>query len=244
MRTLFISRRQPESDWLEHALRESAHSVQRIEEIRDGVFLAGQEYFNFLIVMALEPSTYPSLLAAVEPLSVAGRGAILVALLGPSTARDRSRILRAGADACFSQPHSFLELHEHLQALRRLRLAQNRDAGIAQHDLLELDAKTRELRSDDRRIALTQREFMVIECLLREPGVPVSRAQLIGYAWPESDDADPASVNFIVSRLRRKLARDLPRVRIDTVSHHGYRIVLLPPPPATRRSEYRQPTHA
>ncbi|EDT42605.1 winged helix-turn-helix domain-containing protein [Burkholderia ambifaria] len=73
---------------------------------------------------------------------------------------------------------------------------------------------------------MTPREYLMIECLLREPGTPVSRERLIGYAWPESSDTDPASVNTIVSRLRRKFARDLPQVRIDTVSYLGYRIVL------------------
>jgi two-component system, OmpR family, response regulator len=52
----------------------------------------------------------------------------------------------------------------------------------------------------------------------------VPRDQLIRYAWPETDDVDPSSVNLVVSRLRRKLSQQLPDVRIETISRYGYQI--------------------
>ncbi|WP_232451145.1 response regulator transcription factor [Burkholderia ubonensis] len=225
MRILFISDGQSEADWLAHALRESAHSLQRVDDIRDGIFLAGQERFDAVIVIATVSSTYARLTAAIDPLSRTDRSAILIALLGEATARDRARVLRAGADACLSQPHSLLELNERMRALRRLRVAHG-CGDETPASSIRLDAATREIVADDRRVAMTPREFLAIECLLREPGTPVSRERLICYAWPDSNDTDPASVNTIVSRLRRKFARDLPQVRIDTVSCLGYRIVL------------------
>jgi DNA-binding response OmpR family regulator len=47
---------------------------------------------------------------------------------------------------------------------------------------------------------------------------------LIRYAWSEKEDVDPASVNLVVSRLRRKLAQRFPHVQIETVSRFGYQI--------------------
>ena len=232
MRILFVAASHPESAWLYKALQESAHSLQRAEDVRDGAFLTTQEPFDAIIVMALDASSYTGLLETLPQFVTAGAGAAIIAVLGHSNAQDRSRVLRAGADACFGQPYSFIELHERLQALRRTA------ASRAAHDLppaaaaalgeasgaLSLDPLTHELVDGERRLVVTRREYLLIECLMRQFNAPVPREQLIRYAWPEKDDVDPSSVNLVVSRLRRKLAQYLPEVHIETVSRYGYQI--------------------
>jgi len=42
--------------------------------------------------------------------------------------------------------------------------------------------------------------------------------------WPEKDDVDPSSVNLMVARLRRKLIRFFPDIRIETISRFGYQL--------------------
>ena len=235
MRILFAAASHPESAWLYKALQESAHSLQRAEDVRDGAFLATQEPFDAIIVLALDASSYASLLETLPQFVAAGAGAAIIAVLGHSNAQDRSRVLRAGADACFGQPYSFIELHERLQALRRTA------ASRAAHDLplaaaarseasatLSLNALTHELVEGDRRLVVTRREYLLLECLMRQVNAPVPRDQLIRYAWPEKDDVDPSSVNLVVSRLRRKLADELPDVLIETVSRYGYQITTRP----------------
>jgi two-component system OmpR family response regulator len=223
MRVLFVSPPHPESTWLYKAMQESAHSLQRADDLRDGVFLATQEPFDAIVVMSLEPPSYSSLLAALPRFSAAGSGAAIVVVLGPASAQDRTRVLRGGADACFGQPYSFIEMHERIQALHRTAIARathDRAAGPA----LALDSLTRELVDGERRLVVTRREYLLLECLLRQFNAPVPRDQLIRYAWPEKEDVDPSSVNLVVSRLRRKLAQDLPRVCIETVNRYGYQI--------------------
>lgn len=226
MRTMLISRKHAESDWLGRALSEVEHNLQYVDNLRDGIFLAGLQPFDFIITMALDPRVYCRLFAAMQPLSLASQGAALIVLLGPATAQDRVRMLRGGADACLSRPHSLLELHERLNVLRRTRLAQESDGRAPQRRRPWLDATTREFVFGLHRMEMTRREYAVMECLLREPSVPVSRERLIADAWPEALEVGPENVNFIVSRLRRKLARALPEIRIETVSRFGYRIVL------------------
>ncbi|MEJ0004273.1 MAG: helix-turn-helix domain-containing protein [Pararobbsia sp.] len=65
-----------------------------------------------------------------------------------------------------------------------------------------------------------------MECLLRERSVPVCREHLIRYAWSDKEEIDPASVNLVVSRLRRKLQTSGFSARIETVSGVGYRLCL------------------
>ncbi|MGV2289799.1 response regulator transcription factor [Trinickia sp. YCB016] len=223
MRVLFIAPPHPESAWLFKALQESAHSLQRADDMRDGIFLAGQEPFDAIVAMTLEPAAYGALLGVLPELSASAGGAAIVVVLGPAAAQERTRVLRAGADACFCQPYSFIELHERMQALHRTAQARAvQDQPGAPE--LQLDALTRELVDGGRRLSVTRREYLLLECLMRQFNAPVPRDQLIRYAWPETEDVDPSSVNLVVSRLRRKLGQHLPEVRIETVSRYGYQI--------------------
>ena len=228
MRILFVAAPHPESAWLYKALQESAHSLQRAEDLRDGAFLATQEAFDAIVVMSLDPPSYAALLAALPQFVEAGAGAAIVVVLGQCGAQDRTRALRAGADACFGQPYSFIEMHERMQALRRTAVSraahEQLAAAAATSATLTLNPLTRELVDGDHRLVVTRREYLLLECLMRQPNAPVPREQLIRYAWPEKDDVDPSSVNLVVSRLRRKLAQQLPGVHIETVSRYGYQI--------------------
>ncbi|ACR30358.1 response regulator transcription factor [Burkholderia glumae] len=227
MRILLVGSRHPEASWLHKALQESGHSLQRADDLRDGLFLASQERFDAIVATALDAGSDAALVAALPRFAADGGGAALVVLLGQARASERIRALRAGADACFGAPYSFIELHERLQALQRLGTGREPDRPLAAPAGLE--ALSRELQDGKLRLAVTRREFLLLECLMRSPNAPVPRDQLIRYVWQDKEDVDPSSVNLVVSRLRRKLARHQPDVRIDTVSRYGYQVTLAPP---------------
>ncbi|KVL27374.1 response regulator transcription factor [Burkholderia sp. MSMB1835] len=224
MRILLVTSPHPEASWLHKALQESGHSVQRTDDPRDGLFLASQEAFDALVATAFEPGGEAALLGMLPRFVADGGGAALVVLIGEASARERIHMLRAGADACFCAPYSFIELHERLEALQRL--AGPRDAGRSIAGASAVGTLARELKDGKLRLAVTRREFLLLECLMRHPNAPVPRDQLIRYVWQDKEDVDPSSVNLVVSRLRRKLARHLPDVRIDTVSRYGYQVTL------------------
>ncbi|KVC43155.1 response regulator transcription factor [Burkholderia diffusa] len=224
MRILLVTSPHPDASWLHKALQESGHSLQRADGLRDGLFLASQEAFDAIVATAFEAGSDAALIAMLPRFVADGGGAALVVLIGEASARERIHMLRAGADACFCAPYSFIELHERLQALQRL--AGPRDAGRALAGASAFEVLARELKDGKLRLAVTRREFLLLECLMRHPNAPVSRDQLIRYVWQDKEDVDPSSVNLVVSRLRRKLARHLPDVRIDTVSRYGYQVTL------------------
>ncbi|HEY2023362.1 winged helix-turn-helix domain-containing protein [Paraburkholderia sp.] len=174
-------------------------------------------------MLAADPADHAAMLAAVPLFASLPNGAIVVAMVRSIATQDRIKVLRAGADACLSYPWSFIEIHERMLALYRSSLKPANQTGTAAA-LLTLDAATRELADANVRLPLTKREFQLLECLLRQPNMPVPRDQLVRYAWSEKEDVDPASVNLVVSRLRKKLAQRFPDVQIETVSRFGYRI--------------------
>ena len=229
MRVLLISTICTEGAYLHKALRESAHSLQMTDDLRDGLHLASQDNFGAVLIVAVDTESICNLATLLPEFArLPGSPAILV-VLGRATPVERARMLRAGADACFVQPYSFIEMQERMLALYRSSV----------HDpmldlSLRLDPLTRELVEGDKRFTLTKREFLLVESLLRQPDAPVARDQLIRYAWPDKDVVDPSSVNLVVSRLRRKLELHNFGARLETVSRFGYQISTthLPPVPA------------
>lgn len=223
MRILFIPCQHPRSLWFVRALQESGHSLQRAEDLHDGVLLAANEVFDAVIATAFGPMDHHALLAGMSELTAAVGAASIVAILGRSDPAERISILYAGASACLSLPLSSAELHERLHALLRLRHTAFVTSIPAKHGL-ELDLASLALTVGHERITVTRREGLLLDCLIRHFDVPVPREQLIRYAWPEADYVDPSNINLMVTRLRQKLDLHLPRLCIRTVRRYGYQI--------------------
>jgi two-component system, OmpR family, response regulator len=225
MRILFVSPRHSEASWLYKALHESTHSLSRSHDLTDCVSQARREPFDAAILMVHDAAMYADLKATLPQLAAIAGGAILIVILPNATAQERSAMLRAGADACFARPLSFIEMHERLQALRRATLA-HREVGQPAATPLQLDALKRELVSGDHRLSLTKTEYLLVECLMRDLNAPVAHEQLIRYAWPGKDVLSCTSVSPLIWRLRSKLKTHLPAVQINTVNCYGYQLSL------------------
>ena len=207
-------------------MRESAHSLRRSDDLRDGTLTASRETFDAIVLMFLEASSHPELTTTLRQFEARANGAVIIVVLGPATSGDRTTMLRAGADACFTQPYSYLEMHERMQALHRTALFRRQRDPLP--TLLRLDPLKRELVDGQRRLALTKREYLVLECLMRQFDVPVRHDELLRYAWPEKEDIDLTTASPIVWRLRRKLKQHLPDVNIATASGYGYQLTWTP----------------
>ncbi|WNC94562.1 winged helix-turn-helix domain-containing protein [Paraburkholderia sp. FT54] len=176
--------------------------------------------------MILDPSSYSELVTALPQFETAAEGAVIVAVLGAAKSSDRIASLRAGADACFTYPYSYIEMHERMQVLHRTTTVRRRRNQLPPP--FRLDPLKRELVDGNRRLPLTKREYLVLECLMRQFDVPVRHDELLRYAWPEKDDIDLSTASPLVWRLRRRLKQHLPDINIATVSCYGYQLTRTP----------------
>ena len=115
MRILLISPPGAQADYLYKALGESAHSLQMTDDFRDGLYLASNDTFDAVLMVAPDVDAIASAEALLPPLlsqfaRLAG-SPVIIAVLGSASTADRIRLLRDGADACFVQPYSFIEMH-------------------------------------------------------------------------------------------------------------------------------------
>ncbi len=116
---------------------------------------------------------------------------------------DRVAGLDAGADDYMVKPFELDELAARLRAL--LRRSSGRAAPVLAHGEIELDPATREVRRNGELVALSGREFALLEALLARPGAILSRAQLEEklYGWSETIESNAVEVH--IHALRRKL---------------------------------------
>jgi two-component system OmpR family response regulator len=135
---------------------------------------------------------------------------------------DRVAGLDVGADDYLAKPFSFDELLARLRALRRRRPAER--PSVLEVGSLTLDPATRKLRRDGTEIALSLKEFALLEALMRCSGQVLSRYQLLEQAWDRDYDNRSNVVDVYISYLRDKIDRPFGTHAIETVRGVGYRL--------------------
>jgi len=143
----------------------------------------------------------------------------ILMLTAARSVRDRVEGLGLGADDYLPKPFDFTELVARIQALAR-RPGAPPPAELGYRDL-SIDPELRIVTRAGRQLALTPKEFAVLECLLKANGRPVPTEELLRRVWDEQADPFTTTVKTTVGRLRGKLGD--PPV-IETVRESGYRI--------------------
>jgi two-component system OmpR family response regulator len=136
---------------------------------------------------------------------------------------DRVAGLDAGADDYLVKPFSFAELTARLRALLR-RQAAARPTVLEVGDI-RLDPATRAVTRRGTLVALTPREYALLEMFLRRPGQVLSRSEIIDHVWDVGYEGTSNVVNVYVGYLRDKLDRPFDADSIRTVRGHGYTLV-------------------
>ena len=201
---------------LERGLTGAGHQVLTAASGEDGALLTMDEGLDVVLLdISLPDLSGHDVLARIR----ARRPGLPVLML---TARDdletKVRAFDAGADDYLTKPFAFDELLARIRALTR-RTDQATGTVLEAGDV-RLDLLGRRAWRGERLIELSNREFTLLEYLLRHPNQVLSRTQILFAVWEY--DADPSSnvVDVYIRYLRRKLGEPSP---ISTVRGAGYR---------------------
>ena len=148
-----------------------------------------------------------------------GTGLPILMLTAADRLDDKASGFGLGADDYLTKPFELRELVLRLRALDRRR-AQNRPP-VVEIAGVRLDPFRREVHRDGRYVALTRKQFAVLDVLVAAQGGVVSAEELLERAWDENADPFTNAVRITVSALRKRLGE--PWV-IVTVPGVGYRI--------------------
>lgn len=151
----------------------------------------------------------------------------IIAITRKNTEADRIAAFELGADDLVSAPFSVREILLRIRVqLRRPATASER-TGVLEMGALKLDRDSHRVWLDERELALSAREFRLLQVLMEHGARVLSRRLLLDLAWGSDANVGVRAVDAYVNRLRRKLGEG--RDYVETVSSVGYRLRRIEP---------------
>lgn len=219
MRVLVIEDDKQTRDFIVQGLNESGHVADKVDNGKDGLFMALEEAHDVIIVDRMLPGLDG--LSLVQALRSEGKQTPILILSALGEVSDRVDGLRKGGDDYLVKPFAFSELLARIEVLARRGDAEAPETKLAIGDL-ELDLLARTVTRSGRPIALQPRELRLLEHLMRHPGQVVTRTMLLEKVWDYHFDPQTNVIDVHVSRLRAKIDKDFDYPLIHTVRGVGY----------------------
>lgn len=205
---------------VQQGLRQDGHTVDWVRASRAAeLALATTSYEMLLLDLGLPGKSGLELLAQLR--RAAHRIPVLVITARDSVA-DRILGLDSGADDYLVKPFDLDELGARMRAVLR-RHAGRADPVIALGNL-RMNPATHELTQNGQPIVLSAREFALLQALLEQPGVPLSRARLEERLYGWGEEVESNAVEVYIHSLRRKLGAE----QIKNIRGVGYLVPRLP----------------
>ena len=192
---------------LAEILSSAGYKVTQAYSGTEARLLAAQQQFSlYLLDLMLPGLTGEELIPLISQTS----NAPIIVLSAKETPQDRVTVLRLGADDYMTKPFYEEELIARVEvALRRTQAGD--DTGEAAKKLVykdvELDTQAHTVTVLGEAVALTGREFAILELLMQNPQKVFTKANLYESAWNEEFFGDDNTVNVHISNLRGKLGR-------------------------------------
>jgi two-component system, OmpR family, copper resistance phosphate regulon response regulator CusR len=220
VRILIVEDEEKMAKALRAGLEADQFSVSVAHTGEDGFFLASTEPFDLLILDLMLPRRDGmEVLAALRKKNLSMPVLILTSR---DTVRDRVRGLNAGADDYLVKPFAFSELLARIRAL--LRRGKRELGDRMRLADLEMDAAGRTVSRDGKGLTLTEREFDLLEYLLRQQGRVVSRETLARDVWHETERYTPLDnvIDVHIAHLRKKIDEPFKKKLLHTVRGVGF----------------------
>ena len=222
MRILVVEDEVKAADYLRKGLSESGYAVEVAHNGIDGQFLAQESEFDLIILDVMLPGIDGWQLLQI----IRRKSQVPVLFLTARDAvEDRVKGLELGADDYLVKPFSYAELLARVRTL--LRRGPPREVEQFQVADLQLDVLRRRVLRGAERIALTNKEFALLQLLMERSGEVLSRTQIASQVWQMNFDSDTNVVDVAIRRLRAKVDDPFTPKLIHTVRGMGYTLEAL-----------------
>jgi DNA-binding response OmpR family regulator len=218
MRILVVDDDKHVAGAVKRGLEREGYAVDVALDGVEGRWLATENEYDALVLDSMLPGLSGERLCAT--LREQGDWTPILMLTAKSGASEEASALDAGADDFLSKPFAYVVLVARLRALIR-RSPVQRPVVLTVGDL-KLDPAAHGVWRGDHEIALTPRQFSLLEFLMRRPGEVVPKATILQHVWDFDFDGDPNIVEVYVSQLRQRIDAPFGRNALRTVRLVGY----------------------
>jgi two-component system OmpR family response regulator len=220
MRVLVAEDQLKMASLIRRGLVEEGYAVDVVPDGEEAVIRAAATEYDVIVLDVMLPK-----LDGFEVCRRVRAGGIwspVLMLTARDAVEDRIEGLDAGADDYLTKPFSFAELLARMRALSR-RGPVERPA-LIEVGTLRLDPSTRRVWRAEHEIALSVKEFALLETFMRRPGQVLDRFDLLEHVWDYAYENRSNVVDVYVRYLREKVDRPFGVSSIETVRGAGYRL--------------------
>jgi DNA-binding response OmpR family regulator len=220
MRILAVEDQRRLAAAIKRGLEAEGFAVDVAGDGEEGLWLAREQPYDAIILDILLPKLNGFKVCAA--LRDEGNWTPILMLSAKSGEWDEAEALDTGADDFLSKPFSYVVLVAHLRAL--LRRGARARPNILRAGDLTLDPAAHVCKRGEAELALSPREFSLLEFLMRRSGQVVAKSEILNHVWDFDFDGDDNIVEVYVRYLRRKIDLPFERQSIETVRGAGYRL--------------------
>src|SRR5580698_1465082 len=202
MRVLVVEDEPDVAEALSWGLTAEGYVVEVAGNGVDGLWKAAESRYDVIVLDVMLPGLDGY--QVCKRLRAQGRWTPILMLTAMDDDLDHAEGLDSGADDYLPKPFSYPVLLAHLRSLTRRTLGARPAVLVAAG--LALDPAGRTVTRDGVPLDLTSREVAVLEYLLRHKGHVVSKSELLEHCWDVNFHGEPAVVEVLVHRLRRKVS--------------------------------------
>ncbi len=220
MRVLIVEDHVKMAALIQRGLRKEAMAADVTANGEDALWMAAATEYDAIVLDVMLPGQDG--FDVCRRLREEGVWAPILMLTARDAVRDRVAGLDSGADDYLTKPFSYAELLARLRALvRRGPVVRPAELRVGN---LRLDPARHRVWRGDAEIALSPKEFSLLETFMRRPGEVLSRFQLLEHAWDYDYENRSNVVDSYIRLLRRKIDQPFDIRSLETVRGAGYRL--------------------
>lgn len=221
MRLLVVEDELKTGDYLKQGLGEAGFQVSLARNGLDGHHLAMTENFDLIILDIMLPDVDGWRI--LQSLRENQSNTPVLFLTARDSVEDRVKGLELGADDYLVKPFAFAELLARVRTLLRRGITPKPTEKLSIANL-HLDLLSRNVLRDDKKIVLTQKEFALLELLIRRQGEVLPRSLIASQVWDMNFDSDTNVIDVAIRRLRAKIDDNFEPKLIHTIRGMGYKL--------------------
>lgn len=217
MRILIIEDEPGIANFIRDGLREESFAVDVAENGTNGLEAALSNDYDVILLDWMLPGI--SGIEVCRQLRKENTSVPIIFLTAKDTVDETVFALEAGANDYIKKPFVFAELLARI----RVQMRGKNDAGSKLfYQDVEMDIESHTVTKNSTEVQLTQKEFALLEFLIRNKGKVCTRTRIIEHVWDIHFDADTSVIDVYINSLRKKLNDDIGKSFINTLRGVGY----------------------
>ena len=194
---------------ISQSLREDGYAVDTASDGEEGLFKAQSATYDAILLDLMLPRLDG--FGVLKALRKEGSSVPVLVLTARDALPDRVKGLDSGADDYLTKPFELAELLARLRAL--IRRSAGKASSVIEMGEVKIDTAARMVYRGEQSVALTAREYSLVELLALHRGELVSRSMIYDHLFDEEDDSLSNLVDVHVSNVRKKLGKGFIRTR-------------------------------